>query len=136
MADSTKKEVESTQKLTELEFKVLRKQHTERAFSGEYWNTKTNGTYVCKGCSQPLFSSETKYDSGTGWPSFYAPIDEHAVGTNVDQSLFMTRTEVHCAHCQGHLGHVFEDGPKPTGLRYCVNSASLALVEDHTTSDE
>lgn len=133
MADTPKKEVPPVEKLSEFEYKVLRKQHTERAFSGTYWNTKTAGTYVCKGCGRPLFSSATKYDSGTGWPSFYAPIEADAVGTQVDRSLFTTRTEVHCAHCKGHLGHVFKDGPKPTGLRYCVNSASLSLVEDKPT---
>lgn len=136
MADNPEKEVPPTKKLTDLEFKVLRKQHTERAFSGEYWNTKTTGIYVCRGCNQPLFSSETKYDSGSGWPSFYAPIETDAVSTQNDRTLFMTRTEVHCAHCKGHLGHVFDDGPQPTGLRYCVNSASLALVKDNSNSED
>ena len=136
MADSPKKEDSPTKKLTDLEFKVLRKQHTERAYSGEYWKTKSAGTYICKGCDQPLFSSETKYDSGTGWPSFYAPIKADAIGTQKDRSLFMTRTEVHCAHCKGHLGHVFEDGPQPTGLRYCINSASLTLVENNADSEQ
>lgn len=135
MADKSKKEDTPTKNLTDLEFKVLRKHHTERAFSGEYWKTKSAGTYICKGCNQPLFSSETKYDSGTGWPSFYAPIEADAVGTQNDRSLFMTRTEVHCAHCKGHLGHVFEDGPQPTGLRYCINSASLTLVENNSDSE-
>lgn len=135
MADKSKKEDSPTKILTDLEFKVLRKHHTERAFSGEYWKTKSAGTYMCKGCNQPLFSSETKYDSGTGWPSFYAPIEADAVGTQNDRSLFMTRTEVHCAHCKGHLGHVFEDGPQPTGLRYCINSASLTLVENNSDSE-
>ena len=130
MAKTPRKEVPPTENLTDLEIKVLREQHTERAFSGEYWNTKDAGTYVCKGCGKPLFSSATKYDSGTGWPSFYAPIEDDAVGTQIDRSLFATRTEVHCADCKGHLGHVFEDGPQPTGLRYCINSASLSLVED------
>ncbi|MCY3542315.1 MAG: peptide-methionine (R)-S-oxide reductase MsrB [Gammaproteobacteria bacterium] len=134
MAKTPKKEVRPTEKLTDLEYKVLREQHTERAFSGKYWNTNAAGTYVCKGCGKPLFSSATKYNSGTGWPSFYAPVEEDAVGTQIDRSLFATRTEVHCAQCKGHLGHVFEDGPEPTGLRYCVNSASLSLVEDKTSS--
>ncbi|MYD46249.1 MAG: peptide-methionine (R)-S-oxide reductase MsrB [Gammaproteobacteria bacterium] len=134
MANTPNKEDPPTEKLTDLEFKVLRKQHTERAFSGEYWNTKDAGIYVCKGCGKPLFSSATKYDSGTGWPSFHAPIEKDAVGTQIDRSLFATRIEVHCAHCKGHLGHVFEDGPQPTGLRYCINSASLSLEEDKTSS--
>lgn len=136
MTDTPKKEVTSSEKLTDLEYKVLRKQHTERAFSGAYWNTKEAGTYLCKGCGTPLFSSTTKYDSGTGWPSFFAPIEADAVGTQVDRSLFATRTEVHCAHCKGHLGHVFNDGPQPTGLRYCVNSASLSLVTDEPANEE
>lgn len=135
MAKTPKKEVPPAEKLTDLEYKVLREQHTERAFSGEYWNTKAAGTYVCKGCGKPLFSSATKYDSGTGWPSFYAPVEEDAVGTQIDHSLFATRTEVHCAQCKGHLGHVFDDGPEPTGLRYCVNSASISLVEDKINSE-
>lgn len=136
MAKTPRKEVPPTENLTDLEIKVLREQHTERAFSGEYWNTKDAGTYVCKGCGKPLFSSATKYDSGTGWPSFYAPIEDDAVGTQIDRSLFATRTEVHCADCKGHLGHVFEDGPQPTGLRYCINSASLSLVEDRSDSKD
>ncbi len=136
MAKTPRKAVPPTENLTDLEIKVLREQHTERAFSGEYWNTKDAGTYVCKGCGKPLFSSATKYDSGTGWPSFYAPIKDDAVGTQIDRSLFATRTEVHCADCKGHLGHVFEDGPQPTGLRYCINSASLSLVEDRSDSKD
>ena len=136
MADTPKKEGPPNGKLSDLEYKVLREQHTERAFSGAYWDTKSVGTYVCKGCGHPLFSSATKYDSGTGWPSFYAPIKANAVGTQSDQSLFSTRTEVHCAHCKGHLGHLFEDGPQPTGLRYCVNSASISFVEDDSNPGE
>ena len=136
MTKTPRKEVPPNENLTDLEIKVLREQHTERAFSGEYWNTKDAGTYVCKGCGKPLFSSATKYDSGTGWPSFYAPIEDDAVGTQIDRSLFATRTEVHCADCKGHLGHVFEDGPQPTGLRYCINSASLSLVEDRSDTND
>ena len=136
MTKTPRKEVPPNENLTDLEIKVLREQHTERAFSGEYWNTKDAGTYVCKGCGKPLFSSATKYDSGTGWPSFYAPIKDDAVGTQIDRSLFATRTEVHCADCKGHLGHVFEDGPQPTGLRYCINSASLSLVEDRSDTND
>ena len=106
-------------------YNVLRKKGTERPFTGKYHDKKENGTYVCAACGNELFLSETKYDSGTGWPSFYAPISEKNVGTETDRSFFMTRTEVHCSKCGGHLGHVFEDGPRPTGLRYCINSVSL-----------
>lgn len=108
-------------------FRVLRMKGTERAFSGKYHATKTPGMYICKGCGQPLFASATKFDSGTGWPSFYEPVSKEAVGEETDRSFFMTRTEVHCSRCEGHLGHVFPDGPDPTGLRYCINSASLVL---------
>jgi peptide-methionine (R)-S-oxide reductase len=111
--------------LTPEQYKVLRKQGTEPAWTGKYHNHKEKGVYVCAACGLPLFSSETKFDSGTGWPSFWKPIDESHVGTHTDRSFFMTRTEVHCARCGGHLGHVFPDGPPPTGLRYCMNSASF-----------
>jgi peptide-methionine (R)-S-oxide reductase len=109
------------------QYKVLRKHGTEPAWTGKYHDSKEKGTYVCAGCGLPLFSSETKFDSGTGWPSFWQPLDESRIGTETDRSFFMSRTEVHCARCGGHLGHVFPDGPPPTGQRYCLNSASLDL---------
>ncbi len=129
MAKVTKTDDEWRARLTPEEYAVMREAATERAFTGEYWDTKTPGTYRCRCCGAELFDSSTKYDSGSGWPSFYAPVREDAVGTRVDTSMMMERTEVHCASCEAHLGHVFPDGPEPTGLRYCMNSASLLLEE-------
>jgi len=124
-----KSEDEWRAELSEEAFEVTRKGGTERAFTGRYWDTKTKGTYHCSCCQEPLFSSETKYDSGTGWPSFYAPVSDAAIANKTDNKLQLQRTEVVCSGCEAHLGHVFPDGPEPTGLRYCLNSASLLLDE-------
>lgn len=134
-ADSTlqvkvKSDEELRQELGEEGYQIVREKGTERAFTGKYWNEKAQGLYRCSVCNNPLFSSETKYDSGSGWPSYWEPVAKDKVITESDHSHGMVRTEVLCSFCKAHLGHVFPDGPQPTGLRYCINSASLQLDEE------
>ena len=127
MEKMEKTEAEWRSELSDDEYHVLREKGTERAFTGEYWDNHDDGVYRCRACGQKLFDSDTKFDSGTGWPSFWEPMESDAVELRPDNSFFMKRTEVVCSRCGGHLGHVFDDGPNPTGQRFCINSCSLDL---------
>lgn len=130
-----KSDAEWRAELNPEEYRICREKGTERAFSGEYWDEHRSGTYVCRACGEALFSSATKYDSGSGWPSFFQPLEKTAVDEHKDSTHGMIRTEITCSRCGSHLGHVFPDGPRPTGLRYCINSASLRLDTDVQTPD-
>lgn len=136
MTDERKSESQWRDKLTPEQYRILREAGTERPFTGDLLNNKDKGMYRCAACGEPLFDSNTKYDSGSGWPSFTAPVGGEAVAEHTDRSHGMTRTEVRCAKCEGHLGHVFPDGPGPTGLRYCINSASLDFKKDDDKSKD
>ena len=136
MGKVNKTDREWQRELSAEDYRITRQKGTEAAFTGQYWNSKQKGIYVCKCCGAELFSSESKYDSGSGWPSFYKAIDNQAIDEHEDASHAMVRTEIVCHDCDAHLGHVFEDGPQPTGLRYCVNSASLQLITQDKNDEE